>query len=306
MADVLVVGGNGFLGAHLVDALVSDGHSVTVFDRFSSGPSYRSSQVRAVVGDFLSRNDIDLAVAGQQVVLHLLSTTTPMSAEDDPALDIRTNLEQSIELLEASVRAGVEHFYLASTGGAIYGDQGKDFYDESVCPQPSSPYAIGKLTIEHFLRYFRVRFGLSSTVLRISNPYGPGQRSNHRQGLIPIALRQVASGQPVTRFGDGSMVRDYLFIDDLVKMIRRMVRVIPRQDVYNLGSGVGHTVNQVLAAISRATGMELDVVERPRPTTFVERVILDTSRYKAEFGEFELTTLDAGVLRTWEALRGEL
>lgn len=305
MADVLIVGGNGFLGAHLVDALVQDGHSVTVFDRFSSGPSYESTQVRAVVGDFLSRADIDSAVNGQQIVFHFLSTTTPMSAQNDPALDVRTNLEQSIELLDACVKAKVRHFYFASTGGAIYGDQGRHLYGEDICPQPTSPYAIGKLTIEHFLRYFRVQFGLASTVLRISNPYGPGQRSNHRQGIIPIALRQAASGKPVTRFGSGSMVRDYLFIDDLVRMIRLMVRVTPRHGIYNLGSGVGHSVNQVLAAIASASGLELEIVERPRPSTFIEKVILDTSRYKGEFGEFELTTLDAGVLRTWEAVRDE-
>lgn len=305
MADVLVVGGNGFLGAHLVDALVLDGHSVTVFDRFSTEPSYKSSEVRAVVGDFLSRTDIDAAVGGQQVVFHLLSTTTPMSADDDPALDVRTNLEQTIELLEASANAEIDHFFFASSGGAIYGDQGRDVYHEEVCPQPFSPYAIGKLTIEHFLRYFRMRYGFTSTALRISNPYGPGQRSSHRQGLIPIALREAAQGNPVIRFGDGSMVRDYLFVGDLVEMIRPMVGVKPRYDIYNLGSGIGHSVNQILEAVSRVSGLKLNIVERPRPTTFVEKVILDTSRYRAEFGEFPLTALDEGVLRTWEAMRDE-
>jgi UDP-glucose 4-epimerase len=132
VAKTLVIGANGFIGSHLVDALSGVGHEVTAFDRFSSGtPTFLADDVRVFRGEFLSRADLESAVDGQDYVVHTLSTTTPASAESDPTLDIRTNVAQTVELLESSVDAGVKHVYFSSTGGAIYGPQGKAEYSES-------------------------------------------------------------------------------------------------------------------------------------------------------------------------------
>jgi UDP-glucose 4-epimerase len=304
VASALVIGGNGFIGSHLVDRLVSDGHDVTVLDRFSSGaPAFLASGVRSIVGDFLNRADVENAVRGQQQVFHLLSTTTPATAEEDPTLDIRTNVAQTVELLEACVAAGVERFNFASTGGAIYGSQGREEHSETDPTFPISPYAIGKLTIENYLRYFRIKHGLASTVFRVSNPYGTRQRPNRKQGLIPIALRQIVLGRSVQRLGDGSMIRDYLYVDDVAHMIASTTRSTPQHDVYNIGSGIGYSVNEVLEALERVTGSPFEVEERPVPATFVDRVILDVRRFSAEFGMHELVSLDEGVRRTYEEIR---
>ena len=304
MARALVVGANGFIGSHLVDALVESGHDVTAFDRFSSQrPTFASTAPTVLQGEFLSRADLETAVGGQQLVFHFLSTTTPATAEADPTLDIRTNVAQTVELLEACVAAGVEHVYFASTGGAIYGDQGKLEYAETDRALPISPYAIGKLTIEHYLRYFRAKHGLRSTVLRVSNPYGTRQKPNSKQGLIPIALRQIVLGRPVVRFGDGSMVRDYVFVEDLVRMILPIVGRSTAHDLYNMGSGVGYSVNEVIDSLRRVTGIDFAIEERRIPPTFVDRVVLNTDRYRSEFGEFPLTALDDGVRRTYDEIR---
>lgn len=257
------------------------------------------------MGEFLSRADLESAVAGQDYVFHFLSTTTPATAEADPTLDIRTNLAQTIELLEACVDAGVGHFYFASTGGAIYGLQDKSEYAESDRALPVSPYAIGKLAIEQYLRYFDATHGLRSTALRISNPYGTRQHPHKKQGLIPIALRQILAGEPVVRFGSGSMVRDYVYVEDLIKMIVTMVGRETRFDLYNLGSGIGHSVNDVLDAIRAVSGFDFEIIERPTPATFVDRVVLDTSRYTSEFDQHDLTPLDEGVRLTFEEMRME-
>jgi UDP-glucose 4-epimerase len=299
VVDSLVIGANGFLGSHVVDALVGAGHEVTAFDRFRSTPPAFSSEVRMITGDFLSRGDLEAAVVGQDNVFHLLSTTTPATAESDPTLDVRTNVAQTVELLEACVEAGVSHVYFASTGGAIYGSQGLAEYAETDRALPVSPYAIGKLTIEHYLHYFGTRYGLESTSLRISNPYGPRQRPNRRQGLIPIALRQIALGQPVTQFGDGEMVRDYLYSADLVTMLMAMVGTPNRFDLYNIGSGVGNTVIEVFDALRRVTGRDFEVVTAPQPPTFVDRVVLNIDRFTSEFGAVDFTPLDEGIALTW-------
>ncbi|MDH6235939.1 NAD-dependent epimerase/dehydratase family protein [Cryobacterium sp. CG_9.6] len=306
MAKVVVIGANGFIGSHLVDGLVGAGHEVTAFDRFSTArPTFSALGVTVIQGEFLSRADLESAVRGQDYVFHFLSTTSPATAEADPTLDIRTNVAQTVELLEACVAAGVKKFYYASTGGAIYGPQDKAEYSEMDRALPISPYGIGKLSIEHYLHYFRKKHGLDSTSLRISNPYGTRQKPNRKQGLIPIALRQIVLGQPVIRLGSGSMVRDYVYVEDLVRMVIPMVGVDSQFDLYNLGSGEGHSVAGVIESLRRVTGLDFDVTEKPTPATFVDRVVLNTGRYRSEFGSVELTILDEGVRRTYQEIRGQ-
>lgn len=298
----VVIGANGFIGSHLVDALAARGHRVRAFDRFSSAPTFRAETAEIRQGEFLSRGDLDDAVSGQDFVVHTLSTTTPATAESDPTLDIRTNVAQSVELLESCVAAGVQHVYFASTGGAIYGSQGKSEYSEGDRAMPISPYGIGKLAIEHYLRYFKATHGLLSTTFRISNPYGTRQHPQKKQGLIPIALRQIARGLPVVRLGDGSMVRDYVYVEDLVRMIAPVIGATTRFDLYNVGSGVGYSVTEILDALRRATGRDFEIDERAVPATFVDRVVLDVARFRSEFGQFPLTALDEGIRRTYEEM----
>lgn len=307
MASILVVGGNGFIGSYVVDALAARGHDVAVFDRFGdSRPRYVATGVEAIAGDFLNVGELRAAVRDREIVLHFLSTTDPASAEDDPTLDIRTNVTSSIELFEICVDEGVQKVYFASTGGAIYGDQDQALFSETDQTLPVSPYAIGKLTIENYLRYFRRKHGLAYTVFRISNPYGPRQNPAKRQGVIPIFLRHVSHGEPVQVFGDGSMVRDYLYVEDLAEMVATAVTQGTTQDLYNLGAGTGNSVNEVIAAIQEATGREVHVNMTPAPATFVNRVTLDVDRFVSEFGVPKLTRLDEGIRKTWEEMSGDV
>ncbi len=194
--------------------------------------------------------------------------------------------------------------YFASTGGAIYGDQDRAEFQENDPALPVSPYAIGKLAIERYLAYFGARRGTRATALRISNPYGPRQRSQRGQGLIALSLSRILSGEPVQRFGDGGMVRDYIHVSDLVRMILAIVNGEPAHPIYNLGSGVGTSVSEVLGAIRDAVGVDFPVVEMPIPKTFVRRVVLDTSRFTDEFGIVPTVELVDGIKETYEAVRG--
>jgi UDP-glucose 4-epimerase len=298
----LVLGANGFLGAALVDHLSSLGHDVTAFDRYGAGTVRFSSNPRILRGDLLNEADLARAVDGQDLVFHFVSTTTPATVELEPRVDIRTNVSATLDLLDASVAAGVKRFYFASSGGAVYGDQGLQSYRETDVTMPISPYAIGKLTIEHYLRYYEIEHGLRSVVLRLSNPYGPGQDPNRRQGFIPIALGRVRERRPVVVLGEGTMIRDYTYISDVIGMIGRLAEAVPQHRVYNLGSGTGYSILEVLDVIRTVTGSELDIEHAPSPRTFVEHVVLDTARYRAEFGEPELTSLEQGIAATWATL----
>jgi UDP-glucose 4-epimerase len=304
MANCLVIGANGFIGSHLVDELVGNGHSVTAFDRFSHEiGQFIAPGVRQLAGDFLNQAEVADAVIGQDYVFHFVSTTTPATAENDPTLDVRTNISSSIELFESCVAAGVRKVIFASTGGAIYGDHGGIKLTEEMVPLPVSPYAIGKLAIEGYLRYFGAKHGLDSVSFRISNPYGPRQRSNKKQGVIPIFLHRIAAGQPITVFGDGQMIRDYLYVTDAVRMIAGTVGQHTSHSLYNIGSGEGATLNEVLTVIERVTGVAPLIESRPTPSTFIDRVVLDTDRFTTEFGYDRFVTLEDGIAATWAQIQ---
>jgi UDP-glucose 4-epimerase len=306
MANCLVIGANGFIGSHLVDELVSRGHEVTAFDRFSNQQSaFSALGVRQIAGDFMNQSDVADAVRGQQLVFHFVSTTTPVTAENDPTLDVRTNIASSIELFQHCVDADVQKVFFASTGGAIYGDQPEASFAETVSPLPVSPYAIGKLAIEGYLRYFGTKYGLESTSFRISNPYGPRQRANKKQGVIPIFLSRMARGLPLTVYGDGSMVRDYLYVRDAVHMIGDTVGSASNHDMYNIGSGAGTSVSELLDVARKVTGIDPDIEVKPVPSTFLDRVVLDTSRFSSEFGYDGFVSLERGIADTWQHVKGE-
>lgn len=298
----VVLGGNGFLGSALVDHLASLGHEVTAFDRYSAGSPRFGAQARILRGDMLNTSDLEEAVKGQDFVFHFLSTTTPATVEHEPRVDIHTNVSATLDLLDAAVSAGVQRVYFASSGGSVYGDQGLASYSETDRTLPISPYGIGKISIEHYLRYYEVEHGLSSVVLRLSNPYGPGQHPTRRQGLIPIALGRVHQGLPVTIMGEGTMTRDYAYISDIIGMIGRIAQADPQHQVYNLGSGKGYSVAEVVECIRTVTGAQVAVQHSESPPTFVEHVVLNIDRYRAEFGEPVLTSLEDGIAATWANL----
>lgn len=307
MARCLVLGANGFIGSHLVDSLARSGHSVRAFGRFAVPPVFNDSDaVEIFKGDFLNQHDLVTALDGIEYVFHYISTTTPASAEDDPLIDVNTNIHMSIILFQACVEAGVKRVIFASTGGAIYGNTGRPPHKESDAPQPVSPYAIGKLTIEHYLHYFRVKHGLDSVVLRISNPYGERQPFARKQGVIPIFLERVFREESITVYGDGSMIRDYVYVGDVASATARMFDQPLKHFVYNVGSGEGESVSTLIDVIQRVSGKTCSIEHRPVPSTFVQEVVLDTSRFSDEFGPVATTSLDDGITRTYQYITNEL
>ncbi len=303
MKRCLVIGGNGFVGSHVVDQLVRQGHEVGVYDRFSENATrYESLGVRRHVGDFLDTEAVEQAVRNYQVVYHLMTTTTPATANSDPLLDIRTNVVGSVGLLRAAVAAEVEHFYFASSGGTIYGTVPDRPAREDDPTVPISPYGIGKLAIERYLEFYQVTTGMQTTSFRISNAFGTRQNPLRPQGVIPIFLRALLDGRPLQVLGDGSMARDYIYVEDVARAVTRPLAGGGTHDAYNIGSGIATTVNEVIDLIREVTRREVETTCTPAPSTFVDRVALDTSRYRADFGDLIDVDLRDGIARTWEAV----
>ena len=258
-------------------------------------------------GDFLNVEDLKKAVQGCDTVVHLVSTTNPLTAEADPLLDINTNLTGSVALFEVcAASSSVERIVFASSGGTVYGN-GSGMLSEDSPTQPISPYGICKLATENYLRFFGATTRLTSVSLRIANPYGDRQPLGRSQGVIPIFIERLLKSMPLTVFGDGTMVRDYLYVTDVAVAISRVVACDqPQKSVYNIGSGVGHSVNDIVAAIEKATARPAQIEHRDQPKSFAQSVVLDTHRFTQEFGWRPTVGLDEGVAMTVEYLRTQL
>jgi UDP-glucose 4-epimerase len=248
----LILGGAGFIGSHLCDALLSAGHTVRLFDRLGI-PPYRvfteQERIEWIQGDFNSAAEIEKALVGCQVVFHLVSTTLPKSSNDDPIYDVESNVIGTLRLLDAARHAGVEKIVFVSSGGTVYGVPQVVPISEIHPTDPVSSYGIGKLIIEKYLRLYEVLHGLNYCVLRVANPFGGRQRANAAQGAVAVFMNRAIHNQPIEIWGDGSIVRDYIYIADVVDALVKAAFYRGKERLFNIGSGQGKSLNDILAAI---------------------------------------------------------
>jgi UDP-glucose 4-epimerase len=301
---ILILGADGFIGSNLIKSLLRDGmYEIRAFDLFKDGHSKNLKEVENKIeifsGNFLNRDDIGRALEGIDYVFHFISLTTPGSSLNDPLIDVETNIKGTIVLLEECVKNNVKRIIFSSSGGAIYGNQQKDVFFEDDTANPISPYAISKLTIERYLEFFKIHHGLDYLILRYSNPYGPGQNIVGSQGIIPIFINLIRNNKSVTIFGDGKNVRDYIFIDDLVENTKKIFKIQTRHTIYNIGSGDGKTINEIVALIKEISKKEVLLNFLPARDIDVRKVILDVARIKAEIDYHLETQLEEGIRKTW-------
>ena len=310
MGKIVVLGANGFIGRHLTLALAQSSlQPIVAFDRFSSykagtdHPFERYEHIEIVPGDFFNRSEVAEVIEGATYVFHLISSTNPATSNDDPFVDIDTNIRSSVELFQLCVEYKVKKIIFLSSGGTVYGDIDHDRIDETTLAQPHSPYGIGKLAIEHYLRYFKTVASLDYVIYRLANPYGPGQNILGKQGVIPIFMHHMLTKEPITIFGQGDMVRDYIYIDDLVNMILQTYTRLNQYDEYNLGSGQGITVKQIIEAIEDCAGFKAKKRHVEAPPTYTQKSVLDDSRFRQEFNLSATTSLEEGLKRTWDYVK---
>ena len=300
---VVVVGANGFLGSHMVDTLVDAGHDVTAVDRFSVAPRYQATPARTITTDKPGRSDMASELAGADAVMDFLGASTPALSASHPDFDTEVTLPTANALIRACSEAGVGHYYFASTGGAIYGDSGQESNREDGPAAPISPYGQAKLAVETTLEQARVAGDLSSTVWRFSNPYGPRQNPAKKQGLIAIALQHHLTGTPLPVMGSGDMIRDYIYVSDAIDWAASFLDQATTHSVYNIGSGVGASVNDVLALIGDTIGSPIARTTVAVPEGFVQASVTNIDRLVSEFGQRDILTLSEGIRKTWDARR---
>jgi UDP-glucose 4-epimerase len=296
------LGGAGFMGSHLVDALVERGHNVRVFDRpnvDTRNLTYSLKDIDLYSGDITNEVDLAGAIRGMETLVHLVSTTIPQSSNDNPIYDAETNIVGSLKLLTLALELGIKKVIFASSGGTVYGIPNMLPIPETHATNPICAYGIAKLTIEKYLNLFNHLYGLEYAVLRIANPFGERQNPLTGQGAVSTFLWKTLVGEPITIWGDGSVARDYLHISDVIPAFVRVTEAETPSRTYNLGSGKAFTLNEIISAIAAITGTVPAVQFTPARRLDVPVNYLDISQARKELGWAPKLTLEQGMAKTW-------
>ncbi|WP_420632183.1 NAD-dependent epimerase/dehydratase family protein [Candidatus Leptofilum sp.] len=310
MSRALVVGGNGFIGAHLVQKLVDSGWDVTVLHKYEQ-PRYSKmpDAVRFFRGDLTQESLLEDVVAGQDVVFHLLWTTTAIHevANRDPAADVQANLVPTIHLIEACRAAGVGRLLFTSSGGTVYGRTQTIPIAEDHPNNPITAYGVSKLAVEKYLQMFNHLHDLDFAVVRPSVPYGPYQNPLARQGAVAVFLYRVAKGLPLTIWGDGSVTRDYFYISDLVDaLILAGTQSLNNQRIFNLGGAEEVSLNQLIALAEETVGRKAKVEYQSARDFDAPRVLLDTQHAETVLGWQPKVPMKDGLAKTWEWMQATI
>lgn len=296
-----VLGGGGFIGSHLVEALLSLGNNVTVLDRPQSLylNKVKKAGARIIKGDFLNIHDLKSAITNADVVYHLISTTVPQTATNDPLFDAETNLLGTVKLLQESKKAQVKKIVFTSSGGTVYGIPQAVPIAENHPTEPIGAYGISKLTIEKYLHLYWALYGVQYCVLRVANAYGERQPITETQGVISTFLSKVSKGVPLEVWGDGSVIRDYVHVYDIVDALLKSALYQEPTGTFNIGSGRGHSINEIIEIIEKVTGKTARVNCEPGRNFDVPVNVLDISYAQQELSWQPTVDLEQGVQRMY-------
>lgn len=259
-----------------------------------------TTDIETITGDMTHTQDINRALNGITTVLHCLSTTVPKTANDNIAFDIDSNLKGTVQLLDAMANANIKEIVFCSSGGTIYGPS--RCADELQATHPICSYGIVKLAIEKYIQMHHAVNGLRYQILRISNPYGPGQNPLSLQGVITAFTKRALNNQAITVFGDGEITRDYLYIDDLSTLICQLLQHECWNETINVGSGVPTSLNDIVAALKKIHPQELILDHQPQRNFDLPYAVLNIDKLKRLI-RTDIRPLAMGLQQTYDALK---
>jgi UDP-glucose 4-epimerase len=296
---VLVTGGAGFIGSHVVDLLVAEGHPVAIVDDLSTGREANlNPQAQFYQLDIRSPQMEDVFAAEEpEVVSHHAARANVRESLEKPILYADVNVLGSLNLLEQSRRHGVRKFIYISTAGAVYGEPQYLPVDEDHPIRPLDPYGASKHHVEHYLHLYHVNYGLSYTILRYPNVYGPRQDPYGEAGVVAIFAHHLLHKQQAVINGSGEQERDFVYVSDVA---RSNLLALHKGNgcIYNLGSSVGTTINEIYRRLKAITDYQGDEVHGPSKRGEVCRIYVDAARARRELGWQPRVSLEEGLRRT--------
>lgn len=300
----LIIGGNGFIGSHLVDFLITNNHKVIVYDIAPEKyrPPLKNVDYRInSINDLISLHDAMLDI---DIVFHLASSSVPSTSNLDLISDVNENIISSLNILNTAILSKVKKIIYFSSGGAIYSPSINPIKEISAL-FPISSYGITKCAIENYFLLYSRLYNIETLIFRPSNPFGPRQMNFNLQGVISTFLKNIYLNKPITVFGDGNSIKDYIYIDDLIKMVYN-ITISDFCGIFNVGSGIGTSLNDLINKIRIITGFQPTVIYSNKKSYDVSNFILDIEKAKGLLGNFEFSNLNYGINETWNWLKNEM
>jgi UDP-glucose 4-epimerase len=304
METILILGGYGFLGSNIIDyasRFLSNKYKIIVFDFYATHPSGHKFEnvIKCYKGDFTNIEDVKCIFDENKIdyIFHFISTTVPSTSNQNIVYDIESNLVPTISILDMAKTYNVKKVVFTSSGGAIYGASSQYLHKEEDPLFPISSYGVVKMAIEKYLKLYEHLYGLNFIALRLSNPYGAFHTSQ-KQGMINVALRKAINNEPFEVWGDGSNIKDYIYAEDVARIIFTLLEISSPSEIINVGSNKGHSINEILGII-RNIIPSFKISYQEKKSFDVPKVILDTQRM-SDLGSFELIDIESGINKTYK------
>src|SRR3989338_142638 len=302
---VLIFGGCGFIGYHLLENLLPD-YKIRVFDKKNFSRKNLQAfgkHIEIEEGDFCNINDYKHILKDVDYVIHLICSTLPSSSNNNCAYDIESNVISTLRFLNYFKKSSKGKIIFFSSGGTIYGNAKHFPIKEQYQNNPLCSYGITKLMIEKYLYLYRHLYGIDYYVVRLSNPFGERQNWNNNQGVITTFLHKIVTGQPIEIWGQGNIIRDYIYIGDAVACISELLKYHGPHRVFNVSSGKGYSINQILKKIKKITQKEHRVIYKGQRIFDIKKNILDNTLVKNELKWHPETTLEEGIKKTYNWIK---
>jgi UDP-glucose 4-epimerase len=299
---ILLVGGNGFIGSHLIDELMKEGNSVRVLDRRTELFRKPITGVEYIIGSFADLFTLREAIEGCDILIHLAHSTVPLTSLNHPEEEVLDSVGAFVNMINCFKNKGIQKIVLFSSGGAVYGNPEALPVREDDKTNPISPYGVAKLMMEKYLQMFNYLYGLKYIIVRPSNPFGPRQNYMGQQGAIPIFMKKILDDEPIQLWG-GSSIKDYLYVTDLVKAVVMLMEKGFNNSVYNISSGLGVNLRELTALIGAICGQKprVEVVAERRYD--VKETILSYEKLRLRTGWQPIKCLKDGLKQTYQWIK---
>ena len=304
---VLVTGGAGFIGSHLVDRLVLEGHEVVVVDNLVTGKRRNLNRAARFYKMDIQSWRLERVFRNERpnVVMHLAAQMDVRKSVEDPMFDAQVNILGTLNVLQQAVKHGVRKIVFSSSGGAIYGEQETYPAPESHVMKPLSPYGLSKLCAEQYLSYYQRISGLQVVNLRYANVYGPRQDPEGEAGVVAIFIQKMLNNEQPVINGNGRQTRDFVFVDDVVEANLAMLGQ-ETQGTYNVGTGVETSINDLFRILVQHTGSTCKEVHGPAKKGEQARSVIDNAKLRHELSWEPKADLSDGLKKTVEYFRTRL
>ena len=312
MKNIAILGAGGFIGTNLTFRLLEkEKINLTVIDKKEE--YLKNIKTKLNIGQMKNikfranqlniNSEFDSLVRGQEVIYHLISSTNPSTSNKDISRELSDNVIMTNNLLEACVRNNVEKVVFLSSGGTVYGASKEIPFQEDSPTFPINSYGLQKITIEKLLYLYKHTSNLDYRVIRLANPYGPYQLPSGAQGVVTNFIYKALKNEPISIYGDGSIIRDYIYINDAITGIINITYSESGIKTYNLGSGNGVSINELINTISKVLNLSVNIRYTASRNVDAPINILDIKRYKREFKFEKMLTLEEGILKTADFLK---